>query len=308
MPPVVLIIFNRPDLVERQCERLSAMDLQQLLVIADGPRPGTDDEEKCHAARAIVDGMEWSCSVQKNYADINMGCANRIVSGLNWVFSLVDRAVILEDDCIAHPGFIRFCDELLDRYEKDMRVMQICGTNPLPDIKDPYSYRFSHHVMCWGWATWARAWARNDITMNLPDQDIDVLLDRAMQGNRTAIEHWHKVIDMTRRGELDAWDYPWQLSIWRENGIALLPNQNLVMNAGFRADATHTKNSQARLANLPVHELDFPLRHPPDTRYGFQYDIQFIEQEPGRVRKPPPQRRTTLIRRIASKLKRILVR
>ena len=60
-----------------------------------------------------------------------MGCAKRIVSGLDWVFSRVDRAIILEDDCLAHPDFFRFCEELLTRYEDNERIMQICGTNPL---------------------------------------------------------------------------------------------------------------------------------------------------------------------------------
>jgi hypothetical protein len=306
MPSVVLIIFNRPDLVELQCERLRDINIDQLLVIADGPRPGTDDAGKCAAARSIIDATDWHCDVRKNYADENMGCANRIVSGLDWVFSIVDRAIILEDDCLAHPGFIRFCDELLERYADDEQVMQICGTNPLTDIQDPCSYRFSHHIMCWGWATWARAWVCNDVSMNLPEEDIDTLLERYMQGNQTAIEHWRMVIGKTRRGELDAWDYPWQLSIWRHGGIAVLPNQNLVMNAGFRVDATHTKNSKARLANLPLQELTFPIKHPPDTSYGFQYDIQFIEQGPGRVRTAPAPARVGLVRRVVSKLRRIL--
>ena len=185
--------------------------------------------------------------------------------------------------------------------------MQICGTNPQPHINDPYSNRFSHHIMCWGWATWARAWSCNDVSMSVPEADIEALLERYMQGNPTAIEHWRMVIGKTRRGELDAWDYPWQISVWRHGGIAVLPNQNLVSNAGFRADATHTKNSQARLANLPVHDLDFPLQNPPDKSYGFQYDIRFIEQEPGRVRTAPQKGRVSLIRRIASRLKRMLV-
>lgn len=307
MSPVALIIFNRPDLVERQCERLRALPLEQLFVIADGPREGTDDQGKCEAARAVIDATDWPCDVQKNYADKNMGCANRIVSGLDWVFSKVDRAIILEDDCLADPGFMRFCEELLARYEHDDDVMQICGTNPLLTIDDPYSYRFSHHVMCWGWATWARAWSCNDVTMNLPEKEIKSLLNRFMQGNRVAIDFWLMVIGKTRRGELDAWDYPWQLSIWRHGGLAILPNQNLVMNAGFRGDATHTKNSEAAMANLPIEAMDFPLRHPPDRHYGYQYDIQFIEQEPGRVRRKKPVPTRSLVRRVLSKIKRMLV-
>lgn len=305
MPPVALIIFNRPDLVERQCERLRTLPLEKLFVIADGPRAGTDDHKKCEAARAIIESTEWPCAVHTNYADNNMGCAKRIVSGLDWVFSRVDRAIILEDDCLAHPSFFQFCEELLARYEHDDNIMQICGTNPLLNIDDPYSYRFSHHVMCWGWATWTRAWSCNDLAMSLPRKDIRSLLRRFMQGNRVAIDFWTMVIDKTRRGQLDAWDYPWQLSVWRHGGSSILPNCNLVMNAGFRSDATHTKNANAPLANLPHQEMTFPLKHP-DKGYGYQYDLRFIEQEPGRTRKKRTGRKQGTIRRLLSGIKRLL--
>ncbi|MGW8227262.1 MAG: glycosyltransferase family 2 protein [Gammaproteobacteria bacterium] len=278
MPPVVLIIFNRPDLVERQVESLHKLPLQQLFVIGDGPRDGTADGEKCRDARAAVESVRWPCDVQTNYAERNMGCAKRIVTGLDWVFSHVDRAIILEDDCLPHADFFRFCEELLARYKHDDTVMQICGTNLLEDINDRYSYRFSRHVVCWGWATWASAWACNDLAMNVSGQLIENMLENYLLGNRLAIEYWLKVLDRTRRGELDAWDYPWQLSVWRHDGVAILPNRNLVSNAGFREDATHTRNAGASMANLPVAELEFPLQHPPGHDYGFQYDAQFIEQ------------------------------
>ena len=306
MSPVVLIIFNRPDLVERQCERLRTLPLEQLFVIADGPREGTDDHEKCAAARAIIDSTEWPCDVQRNYADKNIGCAKRIVSGLDWVFSKVDRAIILEDDCLAHHSFFPFCEELLARYEHDDKIMQICGTNSLLKIDDPYSYRFSHHVFCWGWATWARAWSCNDLSMSLTKRELRSLLKRFMQGNRIAIDFWTEEVDKTRRGKLDAWDYPWQLSIWRHGGSSILPNRNLISNAGFRDDATHTKNKDSHYANLPLQEMEFPLRYPPDKNYGYQYDIRFIETGPGKILNKRSGRKRGLPRRIFSRVKRLL--
>ena len=308
IPPVALIIFNRPDLVERQCEVLSALPLEQLFVIADGPREGTDDHEKCESARAIIESTEWPCPVQTNYADTNIGCAIRIVSGLDWVFSRVDRAIILEDDCLAHHSFFPYCAEMLDRYRHDEDIMQVCGTNPLLNIDDPHSYRFSHHVFCWGWATWARAWSRNDLAISLSKKEINRLLKIYLQGNRIAIDFWSMVIEKTRRGELDAWDYPWQLSVWRHGGSSVLPNRNLVVNAGFRDDATHTKNTDAPLANLPMQEMVFPLGHPPDKTYGYQYDARFIELGPGRIRNKGSGQNQGRLRTLLSRIKRRLER
>ena len=149
---------------------------------------------------------------------------------------------------------------------------------PWKNINDRYSYRFSQHLVCWGWATWASAWAYNDLAMNVSSQTVEKLLEKYLQGNRAAVEYWLIVLDRTRRGYLDAWDYPWQLSVWRNDGLAVLPNCKLESNAGFREDATHTKNAGASMANLPLAGLEFPLEHPPGCDYGSQYDLPFIEK------------------------------
>jgi len=277
MPPIVLIIFNRPDLVERQVAILSRLPLEQLFVIADGPRPGLEDETKCRDARSVIENTAWPCSIQKNYADHNMGCASRIISGLDWVFSHVDRAIILEDDCLANPSFFGFCEELLEFYRNDDEIMQICGTNRFAGIDDACSYWFSRFAVCWGWATWRRAWLHNDLSMNIPDKEIKRLLRHYLQGNHAAVDRWLMLINKTRHGLLDAWDYPWQLSIWRHGGAVIIPARNLVTNAGFRVDATHTKNPGSPVANLQLQEIGLPLDHPPDKNYGYQYDSQITE-------------------------------
>ena len=89
-------------------------------MVADGPRPDrADDIENCKAARAIIDGVDWDCEVLTNYSDVNLGCKNRVSSGLDWVFDTVEQAIILEDDCLPHPSFFRFCQDLLDYYHLD---------------------------------------------------------------------------------------------------------------------------------------------------------------------------------------------
>ena len=145
--PVVLIIFNRPDTTAKVFEAIRQAKPSQLLVIADGPRPEKPGEaEKCAATRAIIDRIDWDCEVLKNYSEINLGCQQRVSSGLDWVFQTVETAIILEDDCLPHPTFFRFCAELLAKYRDEPRVMAIsgdnfqCGQNSETDK----SYYFSH--------------------------------------------------------------------------------------------------------------------------------------------------------------------
>ncbi len=157
---IAFLIFNRPDATERVFEEIGKAKPPMLLVIADGPRAQVpEDAEKCAASRAIIEQADWDCRIVKNYSDINMGCRNRVSSGLNWVFDTVEKAIILEDDCLPSPSFFRFCQELLTYYQDDVRVMTINGTNWQLGWKiGDGSYYFSRFNLIWGWATWRRAW------------------------------------------------------------------------------------------------------------------------------------------------------
>ena len=92
----------------------------------------------------------------------------RPATGISWVFDRVETAIILEDDCIPHPSFFRFCDELLEKYRHDTRVMHISGNNywSKQHPRDE-NYTFSRYPMSWGWATWRRAWQYYDFDMKL---------------------------------------------------------------------------------------------------------------------------------------------
>jgi hypothetical protein len=144
--PVALIIFNRPHLTEKVFSQIAAVRPAKLLVVADGPRC-PQEVEPCQKSRATIDRIDWVCEVETNYSDINLGCRERIVSGLNWVFSRVDEAIILEDDCLPHSCFFHFCETLLDKYRHDNRVMEIGGGNYQFDkVTEENSYYFSKYA------------------------------------------------------------------------------------------------------------------------------------------------------------------
>jgi hypothetical protein len=262
--PVAFLIFNRPDTTERVFAEIARARPPELLVVADGPRsdqPG--DREKCDAARAVIDRVDWDCNVLKNYSDENLGCRRRVSSGLDWVFDTLEEAIILEDDCLPHPTFFRFCEELLEFYRDDERIMMISGDNfQFGRKRTPYSYYFSLYTHIWGWASWRRAWKHYDVEMKLwPEIKNgswlhDLLLDRR------AIKYWTKTFQRVYEGKIDTWDYSWTFACWSQNGLTILPNENLISNIGFREDGTHTASS-TRTANMPTKDLDFPLKHPP---------------------------------------------
>ncbi|TRU79065.1 MAG: glycosyltransferase family 2 protein [Microcystis viridis Mv_BB_P_19951000_S68] len=263
--PVALLIFNRPDTTARVFEAIRQAKPPKLLVVADGPRPDrADDIEKCKAARAVIEGVDWDCEVLTNYSDLNLGCKKRVSSGLDWVFEIVEEAIILEDDCLPHPSFFRFCQGLLDYYRNDKRIMAISGDNfQLGRKRTEYSYYFSRYNHIWGWATWRRAWQYYDVKMKLWQEVRDGNWLESILGETQAMKYWRKIFQTAYDNKVDTWDYPWTFACWIQNGLTILPNQNLVSNIGFGEGATHTGNSVHLLANIPVKAMIFPLKHPP---------------------------------------------
>ncbi len=263
--PVALLIFNRPDTTARVFEAIRQAKPPKLLVVADGPRADKpDDIEKCKAARAIVEGVDWDCEVLKNYSDLNLGCGKRPATGITWVFEQVEETIILEDDCLPHPSFFRFCQDLLDYYRNDQRIMAISGDNfQFGRKRTEYSYYFSRYNHIWGWASWRRAWKYFDYDLKLWPKIRKENWITSILENRKVVKYWTKNFQRTYEGDPTVWDYRWTFACWIQNGLTILPNVNLVSNIGFGEDATHTIASKSRVANLPVKEMNFPLKHPP---------------------------------------------
>ncbi len=263
--PVAFIIFNRPDTTARVFEAIRQAKPPKLLVVADGPRENRPGEaEKCAATRAVIDQVDWGCEVLKNYSETNLGCKRRVSSGIDWVFQTVDEAIIVEDDCLPQPEFFSYCDELLERYRQDTRVMHIAGSNFGITGKNPQeSYYFSRRTHIWGWATWRRAWQHYDVNMRLwPELKQQNRLIEIV-GNKPEADKKTEIFDKVYGGAVDTWDYQWHFTCLWNGNFTIIPNTNMVENIGFHQDAsTHTTAPPGDFGDMKVEKLQFPLIHP----------------------------------------------
>lgn len=263
--PVAFVIFKRPDATAKVFELIRQARPSKLLVIADGPRADRPGEaEKCEMTRSIIEQVDWPCEVLKNYSEVNLGCKNRVSSGLDWVFENVEEAIILEDDCVPHISFFQFCQELLEHYRHDTRIMAIAGDNSRTiGQRTDFSYYFARSTPIWGWATWRRAWKHYDVHLKLWPAVRDGQWLQDMLGNPKLIKAWNGNFESVHNGTIDTWDYQWTFTCWAQNGLNIIANTNLISNCGFDGEATHTTDANDKLANKPVDAMQFPLKHPP---------------------------------------------
>jgi len=278
---IAMIVFNRPDFTKKVFERVRNAQPKKLFVIADGPRLNNQqDIKRCAQVRAIFDDITWECEIHTNFSDINLGCSNRPATGITWVFEQVEEAIILEDDCVPDPTFFRYCDEMLEKYRDDTRVMLVSGTNPMINWKrGDYSYHFSYFGGIWGWASWRRAWKHFDIEISMwKDPEVKDMFRYILDD----LQYWEraKIYDKLYNNSKNttAWDYQWGFSRLAQSGIAVVPCNNLICNIGNGSDATHTKNALSPVANMRTMELEFPIKHPQFVIVDKEYDRQMFNK------------------------------
>lgn len=271
--PVALIVFNRPRQTERVFAAIREARPSRLFVIADGPRPDRAGEaELCRQVRQVVAEVDWPCEVQTNFAEKNLGCRRRVVSGLDWVFSLAEEAIILEDDCLPDQSFFVFCSELLNRYRDERSVAVVSGHNAFANhLQTGYSYFFSPMVAVWGWATWRRAWQEYDENLkSWPQLKGGEFLHRILP-DKKAVAYWTNVFnDMHAGTGPNTWDYQWVYTCWTKGWVSIVPSRNLIQNIGFGADATHTITENPDYA-IVAEAMYPPFRHPPDITVSTEH-------------------------------------
>jgi hypothetical protein len=275
--PVIFLIFRRPDVTSQVFERIRAAKPTKLLVVADGPR-NAQEAPLCEQARKVTEQIDWGCQVLRNYSDINLGCRDRVSSGLSWAFAQVEEAIILEDDCLPDITFFQFCEDMLVRYREDTRVMSIAGTNIQSNFSLDSSYFFSRFALMWGWATWRRAWKLYDYEMLAwPSLRKTRWLYSIGVGKELFRWCWNTNFDRVYSGEVNTWDYQWIYTCWREHGLTILPSVNLVKNIGFGNDATHTRVDHPVLSMLTEKQMNWPLKHPNQVEIIYEAD-EFISK------------------------------
>ncbi|MBR8831080.1 MAG: hypothetical protein N5P05_003787 [Chroococcopsis gigantea SAG 12.99] len=278
--PIVFIIFNRPATTEKVFAKIREVKPAQLLVIADGGRPDSlDDTEKCAAARRIIEGVDWDCQVIKNYSSTNLGCAKRIETGLNWVFQLVEEAIILEDDCLPDASFFPFCQQLLERYRHDGRVMQIGGHNRLFQWRlSRQSYHFSYlYGSPHGWATWRRAWNQYNLEDRAWDDPRNLLYLEQVIPDREDLQKFLRLCDrIFNDPDLeDEWGYKWTFVKLTGRGLSVIPATNLVTNIGCGAGGTHMKHrTLLNGSSIPKEPIGFPLVHPGTIEPDLEFETE----------------------------------
>ncbi len=273
--PILFLVFNRPDTTKRVFEAIKAHKPSKLYIAADGPRLNKEGEsELCEETRKVVSAIDWPCNVKTLYRNENLGCKVAVSSAIDWFFDQEEEGIVLEDDCLPHPDFFRFCEEMLAYYRNDHKVMHIGGANfQKGKHRGDGSYYFSNYNHIWGWATWRRAWKKYDVNLTSYSEQECIEIINSQFDLEYERNYWKNVFKKLKEGNIGTWDYQWTYTIWKQKGYSILPNYNLISNIGIGEGGTHTTGTDIMgLGNMKLEKLG-TITHPSNKKVNKEADL-----------------------------------
>ena len=266
--PILFIIFNRLHTTKQVFTKIREIKPEQLFIAADGPRKyHSADNEKCKTVRTwVLEHIDWECDIRTLFREENLGCGKGPAEAITWFFDNVEQGIILEDDCVPDISFFHYCETLLEYYKDDERIMHITGYNPqeISHFKHNASYCFVPVEICWGWASWRRAWRFFCFDIQ---NTTSVLCAHPYFNRCNARQYWKSVFSAMETHMIGGvWDYQWTYAVLKNNGYCIVPQKNLIQNIGFIADSTHFDGSNNSFMKQ-AHTLSQKIIHPKSIEY-----------------------------------------
>lgn len=258
--PVLFFAFRRPLHTRRVLESLAknygSGDVR-LFAFIDGPRDDSD-VRLSDEVEAVLRSERWCGQVTICRREINLGCAESVMSTVGQYVEDYGTVIVLEDDNYLSPHFLTFINNALIRYKDSQRVMEVSGYRYPVNSANPRS-GFTQHAIGWGWATWKRAWDKFDTS---GERLLGEILSSPDLVSRFNLDGAFNFVDMLRQqvaGRIGGWDIRWSANILLNDGLSLYPSHSLVNNIGLDGSGTNcgaTDIYENVLKDTPV--LDLP--------------------------------------------------
>lgn len=254
LAPVLLFVYNRPYHTCKTIEALSNNDLavETTLIIYSDNSPGSADEN-VSKTRSYIKTITGFKSIKIIERTENWGLANNIIDGVTSVISEYGKVIVLEDDLVVSPYFLKYMNEALDLYEKEEQVACIHGYVYPVKRQLPETF-FIKGADCWGWATWKRSW-------DLFCSDGKALLNEIDKRNlKKEFDFdnsypYYKMLKQQVEGNNNSWAIRWYASAFLNNKLTLYPGRSLVKQIGMDGSGTHCGENtvfNVQLVEVPI--------------------------------------------------------
>jgi hypothetical protein len=270
LAPIVLFTYNRPRHTRQTVEALLLNEYAQasdLIIYSDGPK---DEETKqgVEDTRRYIQSITGFKSVHIIERNRNWGLANNIIDGVTTIVNKYGRIIVLEDDLLTSPHFLKFMNEGLQKYENCDDVISVHGyLYPIKDIV-PVNFLLKHTDSL-GWGTWRESWKIFNpdgtfLLKNLYEKN----LKKAFNFNNSY--NFIKMLQSQIDGKNNSWAIRWYASAFLSNKLSLFPNKSLIYHNGNDESGTNCDSGDdwldVELSDIPIDLIDIPIKENESVR------------------------------------------
>ena len=273
LSPILLFVYNRLTHTQRCVEALLRNPLaseSELFVYSDGAKDASQQETVNEVRNYIhsISGFKNIIVIERNE---NWGLARNIIDGVTTQINQYGRVIVLEDDLVVAPHFLKFMNDALEAYKNEPQVGHIQGCDFTQDPTLPETFLIKW-TGSWGWATWDRAWKHFNpngkaLLQELEARKLTYTFDFDGKYGYT------RMLRRQIEGKNNSWAIRWNASLFLKGILSLNVGRSLVQNEGFDGSGTNCGGgglyaSQLYLKELPVVPIS-PIEENPEARQAY---------------------------------------
>ncbi|PNE28422.1 glycosyl transferase [Tannerella sp. oral taxon 808] len=255
LAPIVLFTYNRPVHTRQTIDALLKNEYaseSDLIIFSDAPK-NCVAEDGVRQTRAYLRGITGFRSIKLIERAENMGLAANIIDGVTQVVNEYGRIIVLEDDLLTSPYFLKYMNEALSMYEHADEVISVHGyVYPVKKLL-PENF-FLIHTDSLGWGTWKDKW----VYFNPNGEELLRQLTQKRLLRQFNFDGSYDFVKMLRRqikGENNSWAIRWYASAFLNNKLSLYPGRSLIFHNGSDGSGTNYGGDSA----LDVELSDRPI-------------------------------------------------
>lgn len=256
LSPIVLFVYNRPDHARRALESLKRNQeaADSVLYIFSDAAKSEADAAAVAEVRALARSVSGFREVHLTERAENYGLARSVIEGVTQVVNAHGRVIVLEDDLVVAPYFLKFMNEALECYQYEERVghIQACDFTRDASLPPTFLIKFTGS---WGWATWKRAWRH----FNPDGKALLNLIEDQQLAQEFDFNGKYRFTRMLRRqiaGKNNSWAIRWNASLFLADILSLNVGRSLVSNEGFDGSGTNCGGGNLYSSNLYMQPLE----------------------------------------------------
>lgn len=298
LSPIVLFVYNRLDHTKQTVEALQKNELaneSELFIYSDAAKNESALEKVNEVRKYIktIDGFKKITIIER---EKNWGLANSIIDGVTKIVNEYGKIIVLEDDLVTSPYFLKFMNDALEVYKDEEKVWHISGWNYPIVIDDGLDDIFLWRLMnCWGWATWANKWRHYEKNVDKVINEFST--NDIYKFNIDGIEDFWDQILANKECRINTWAIFWYATIFKQNGLCLNPSQTFIENIGHDGSGIHCGESISFSSKLSLNE-----------KINFVTSLEENHIALERIKKFYKSQKKSFIVRVINKLSRIILR